>query len=107
MCLAIPGRILDTTERNEVRHGRVNFGGVVRDVCLDFVPEAAVGDYVIVHVGFAISKVDADEAHKTYELLSKMGVLEAELKSEVAGDENGGSADQPRGEAAGSKGQGE
>jgi hydrogenase expression/formation protein HypC len=86
MCLAIPGKILDTREQDHIRHGRVNFGGVVRDVCLDFVPEANVGDYVIVHVGFAISRVDAEEAHKTYELLKEMGVLEAELKSEVAGN---------------------
>jgi len=86
MCLAIPGKILDTAERNRVRYGRVNFGGVVREVCLDFVPEAAAGDYVIVHVGFAISRVDAEEAQRTYELLKSMGVLEAELQSDVPGD---------------------
>jgi len=104
MCLAIPGKILDTREQNQIRHGRVNFGGVVRDVCLDFVPEANVGHYVIVHVGFAISKVDAQEAQKTYELLNKMGLLDAELKSEVAGDdEPGQSPEQAQAEAAGSR----
>jgi len=102
MCLAIPGRILDATEQNHIRHGRVNFGGVVRDVCLDFVPEAAVGDYVIVHVGFAISRVDAEEAYKTYELLKKMGLLESELKSEVADDPE---AEDVHSKAAGSRGQ--
>lgn len=79
MCLAIPGRILNSTENKGVRYGRVNFGGIVREVCLEFVPEAAVGDYVVVHVGFAISRVDAEEAQRTYELLEKMGMLEAEL----------------------------
>jgi|SRR5579863_8515524 len=82
MCLAIPGRILNSTESNGVRYGRVNFGGIVREVCLEFVPEAAVGDYVIVHVGFAISRVDAEEAQRTYALLEKMGMLEAELGPE-------------------------
>jgi hydrogenase expression/formation protein HypC len=104
MCLAIPGRILEAAEQNHVRHGRVNFGGVIRDVCLDFVPEAEVGDYVIVHVGFAISRVDANEACKTYELLKKMGLLESELKSDVAGDAQPEAA---RSEAAGSRGQSE
>lgn len=79
MCLAVPGRIQDLVESNGVRCGRVNFGGVVREVCLDFVPEASIGDYVIVHVGFAISRVDAEEAQRTYELLETMGVLTGEL----------------------------
>jgi hydrogenase expression/formation protein HypC len=61
------------------RTGRVQFGGTVRQVRLDFVPEAAVGDYVLVHVGFAISKVDEQEAHRTYQLLEEMGALEEEL----------------------------
>jgi len=62
-----------------MRHGRVQFGGIVRAVSLDFVPEAGVGDYVMVHVGFAISKVAADEAERTYQLLEEMGALEEEL----------------------------
>jgi hydrogenase expression/formation protein HypC len=82
MCLAVPGQILDTTQRDHVRYGRVNFGGVVREVCLDFVPEALVGDYVVVHVGFAISCVDAAEASRTYELLKEMGLLEGEFASQ-------------------------
>jgi len=80
MCLAVPGKILEAQERDGMRVGRVQFGGIVREVSLDFVPEAAVGDYVIVHVGFAISRVDAEEAARTYKLLEEMGVLEAELK---------------------------
>jgi hydrogenase expression/formation protein HypC len=62
-----------------LRIGRVQFGGIVRETSLDFVPEAEVGDYVMVHVGFAISKVDAEEAERTYELLEEMGALEGEL----------------------------
>jgi hydrogenase expression/formation protein HypC len=88
MCLAVPGLILDLSDRNGVRYGRVNFGGVVREACLDFVPEAVVGDYVMVHVGFAISRVDAVEAGKTYELLRKMGLLDQELGEE---SDSGGS----------------
>jgi hydrogenase expression/formation protein HypC len=79
MCLAIPGKILQAAEDNGRRLGRVQFGGIVRSVRLDFVPEAAVGDYVMVHVGFAISQVDEAEAQRTYELLREMGALEAEL----------------------------
>jgi hydrogenase expression/formation protein HypC len=79
MCLAIPGKIVDTEERNGCRTGRVRFGGITRQAYLDFVPEAQVGDYVMVHVGFAISKVDAEEAARTYRALESMGLLEAEL----------------------------
>ena len=79
MCLAIPGRVLETEEQDGLRLGRVQFGGIVRAVRLDFVPEASVGDYVVVHVGFAISRVDAAEAERTYQLLEEMGVLEEEF----------------------------
>ena len=72
MCLAVPGKILGTEEREESRLGRVEFGGTVREVCLDLVPEAEVGDYVIVHAGFAISRLDAEEAERTYQLLAEM-----------------------------------
>lgn len=79
MCLAIPGKILNTQVDNGVRLGRVEFGGIVRSACLDFVPEAQPGDYVMVHVGFAISRVDAAEAERTYQALQEIGMLEAEL----------------------------
>ena len=79
MCLAIPGQILEAREIDGLRVGRVQFGGVTRDAYLDYVPEAQVGDYVIVHVGFAISKVDAEEARRTYELLEQMGAIAEEL----------------------------
>lgn len=79
MCLAIPGKVLDTEDRDGLRVGRVQFGGIVRAARLDFVPEANAGDYVMVHVGFAISKVDESEAERTYEILREMGALENEL----------------------------
>ena len=79
MCLAIPGKILSSEDLGFARTGRVQFGGIVRQVRLDFVPEAQAGDYVMVHVGFAISKVDEAEAQRTYELLSEMNLLEQEL----------------------------
>jgi len=82
MCLAIPGKVLEAEESQGMRIGRVQFGGIVRSVRLDFVPEAAVGDYVMVHVGFAISRVDEQEAERTYALLREMGALEAELPPE-------------------------
>ena len=79
MCLAIPGKVLEVAEIGPLRSARVQFGGIVRQVSLNFVPEANLGDYVMVHVGFAISKVDAAEAERTYKLLEEMGALEGEL----------------------------
>ncbi|HXY14600.1 MAG TPA: HypC/HybG/HupF family hydrogenase formation chaperone [Terriglobales bacterium] len=79
MCLAIPGRILEIQEQGSLRSARVQFGGIVRQVSLDFVPEAGIGDYVMVHVGFAISRVDPFEAERTYKLLQEMEMLKEEL----------------------------
>ena len=62
--------------------GRVNFGGVVKRVCLDYVPDVEVGDYTIVHVGFALSKIDQESAEKTLAVFAEMGALEEELASE-------------------------
>lgn len=85
MCLAIPGKILDIAQKDGVRAGRVEFGGIVNQVCLDFVPEAEVGDYVVVHVGFALSRVDREEAERTYQILEAMGLLEGELAPSAQG----------------------
>jgi len=84
MCLAIPGKVVGIVEENGLRIGRVDFGGVIKRVCLDFVPELEVGNYTIVHVGFALSKIDEDEALRTLEVFRQMGVLEEEL---AEGDE--------------------
>lgn len=78
MCLGIPGQIIETDDGGLMRMGKVDFGGVVREVCLAYVPEARVGDYVIVHVGFAISQLDEDEARETLELMADVGILEGE-----------------------------
>ena len=79
MCLGIPGKITDLRETESLRMGTVDFGGVTRDVCLAYVPEAGVGDYVIVHVGFAISHLDEEEAEETLRMLREMGALDEEL----------------------------
>jgi hydrogenase expression/formation protein HypC len=74
MCLGIPGKILDV-RAGDLRTGRVAFGGIVREVCLEYVPEADVGDWVIVHVGFAISRIDEAEAARTLAYLEEMGEM--------------------------------
>ncbi|MDR3774696.1 MAG: HypC/HybG/HupF family hydrogenase formation chaperone [Terracidiphilus sp.] len=79
MCLAIPGKVIEIAEENGLRMGRVDFGGVVKRVCLDYVPNVEVGDYTIVHVGFALQKIDEEEAQKTLAVFREMGVLEEEL----------------------------
>jgi hydrogenase expression/formation protein HypC len=86
MCLAVPGKVLTKENIGGVEVGQVQFGGITRQVSLGFVPEAEVGDYVMVHVGFAISRVDAEEAQRTYELLEQLGALEAELGPEPVPD---------------------
>ena len=79
MCLAVPGKILSIEGQDFARSARVSFGGIVKQVSLAYVPEANVGDYAIVHVGFAISLVDEQEALRTFEYLKQMGEL-AELE---------------------------
>ena len=82
MCLAVPGRILQTSVSNGVRGAQVEFGGIVRQVCLELVPEAEAGDYVMVHVGFAISRVDRAEAERTRRIMESMGWMK-ELEGEA------------------------
>ena len=79
MCLGIPGKIVEIYETDGLKLGKVDFGGVVREACLAYVPEAEIGNYTIVHVGFALNLIDEDEAQKTLELLSEIGALEEEL----------------------------
>ena len=80
MCLAVPGKIISITgDEPLTRVGKVNFGGIVKQVCLEYTPEANAGDYVLVHVGFALGKVDEEEAARTYKLLEEMEQL-AELE---------------------------
>ena len=78
MCLGVPGQVLEVADDTiGMPMARVSFGGIVKDVCLAYVPEAEVGDYVLVHVGFALSRVDEEEARRAWELLQETAELEA------------------------------
>jgi hydrogenase expression/formation protein HypC len=82
MCLAIPGKVVDTFEQRGLRMAKVQFGGIVREACLEYVSETQIGEYVLVHVGFAISRVDEAEAERTYRALMDLDQL-TELESPV------------------------
>ncbi len=75
MCLGIPGKVVEVHEQAGLKMGRVDFGGVRKEACLTYTPDVSIGDYVIVHVGFAISRVDEAEALRTLEMLGSMGDL--------------------------------
>ncbi len=75
MCLAIPGKLIELSEVDGVKMGKANFGGIVKQVCLQYTPDVVLGDYVMVHVGFSLSKVNWEEAERTYQLLSDMKQL--------------------------------
>jgi len=75
MCLAVPGRVVEITGSADLPMARVDFSGVVRQACLAYLPEARVGDYVLVHVGFAISRIDEQAARETLEALAQIGEL--------------------------------
>ena len=81
MCLGIPGKVIQTYVEHDVLMGKVDFGGVSKKVCLEHVSDVAVGQYVIVHVGFALSKIDEVEAHRVFEFLERMNELD-ELKAQ-------------------------
>ena len=86
MCLAVPGLVESIPAEHGTQMGRVNFGGVVKDVCLAYLPDIAVGDYTLVHVGFAISKIDEASALATLQTFEDLGLLEQSLE-ELRGDE--------------------
>ncbi len=73
MCLGIPGEVVEIHRQKGLLFGRVRFGGITRTICLEYVPDAKVGEFVVVHVGFAISKIDAEEAMRSYEVLEELG----------------------------------
>ena len=95
MCLAIPGKLLEIQQDAKgVRMGKANFGGIIKQVCLEYTPQAKNGDYVLVHVGFALSTVDQEEAERTYQALRDMEQL-GELQTpdvDPGPAKNGGSA---------------
>jgi hydrogenase expression/formation protein HypC len=82
MCLGVPGKITEIYESNGLKMGRIDFGGTQREACLAYVPDAAVGDYTVIHVGFAISLISEAEANATLELLRDIANLEEELGPE-------------------------
>lgn len=78
MCLGIPGKVIELYETNGIKMGKVDFGGAIREACLEYLPDIQVGDYTIVHVGFGISQVDEQEAMETMEMLREMEMLAGE-----------------------------
>ena len=84
MCLGVPGKIVETYKKDGLHMAKVDFGGIFREACLDYVPEAKVGEYCIIHVGFAISLLSETEALETLELLRQIGAIEEELGPETA-----------------------
>ncbi|HEX9122313.1 MAG TPA: HypC/HybG/HupF family hydrogenase formation chaperone [Actinomycetota bacterium] len=76
MCLGVPGKVVEVFEEEGIRMGTVDFGGIRRKACLEYAPEVGLGGFVVIHVGFAISVVDEEEAARSYELLAEMGNLE-------------------------------
>lgn len=79
MCLGIPGKVVDVRDDRGTRMATVDFGGVTKDICLVYVPEAEVGDYTIVHAGFAITRLDETAALQTLQLMSELGMVDEEL----------------------------
>ena len=86
MCLGIPGKIIEAYETDGLRMGKVDFEGVIRESCLAYVPEAKVGDYILVHVGFALNTISEAEAQETLKLLRAIADLDEELNPERLND---------------------
>ncbi|MEU2451313.1 MULTISPECIES: HypC/HybG/HupF family hydrogenase formation chaperone [unclassified Streptomyces] len=105
MCLAVPGRVLDIGEKDGTRMATVDFGGVQKEVCLEYLPDLQVGEYAIVHVGFALQRLDEESAKQTLELFAQLGMLQEEFgdpweQAAAAGGEPWPFADDPDPEAA-------
>jgi hydrogenase expression/formation protein HypC len=87
MCLGVPGKIIEIYERDGLQMGRIDFGGIVKEACLAYVPEAQVGDYTLIHVGFALNLIDEQEALETLDLLREIDLLGEELGIEMPAGE--------------------
>lgn len=83
MCLGVPGKIVEVFENNGLKMAKVDFGGIFREACLDYVPDAKIGEYCLIHVGFAISVLSEAEAMETLDLLKQISALEEELGPET------------------------
>jgi hydrogenase expression/formation protein HypC len=81
MCLGVPGKVAEVYREHDLLMGRVDFGGVIKRVCLEYVPEIAVGEYALIHVGFALTRLDEAEANRVFALLAEVGDLD-ELQAE-------------------------
>jgi hydrogenase expression/formation protein HypC len=81
MCLSIPGRLTETFQDGDMRMGKVAFGGIAKTICLEHVPEAVPGDYVLVHVGFALARIDEEEAARIFAFLETFEPMDSELES--------------------------
>lgn len=79
MCLGIPGKIIEIYQKNSLRMAKIDFGGIIKEACLEYEPEAKVGNYALIHVGFAISLMDEDEAQETLKLINDV----AEFGNEI------------------------
>ena len=82
MCLAIPGQVCEIFENHGALMGKVNFGGITKTVCLEYVPDIAIGEYTIVHVGFALNRIDEESARQTLKMFEDLGMLSEELGPE-------------------------
>ncbi|MFD3873299.1 HypC/HybG/HupF family hydrogenase formation chaperone [Streptomyces sp. NPDC058623] len=93
MCLAVPGRVLEIAEKDGTRMATVDFGGVRKEVCLEYLPDLRVGEYAIVHVGFALQRLDEESARQTLELFEQLGMLQEEFGDpwEMAAEAGGAS----------------
>jgi hydrogenase expression/formation protein HypC len=86
MCLAVPGRVIEIFEQNGLKMGRIDYSGTINRICMEYVPEAEVGSYVIVHAGFAISVLDEEEAQKTFKIWNELlAASEADAVSTIRG----------------------
>jgi hydrogenase expression/formation protein HypC len=79
MCLGIPGKITDIYQKDSLRMAKIDFGGIIKEACLEYTPEASVGDYALIHVGFAISLMDEEEAQETLKLIREVIEIENEI----------------------------
>ena len=84
MCLGIPGKVIEIFERDGAHMGKADFDGIVKEICLEYLPEIEIGDYAIVHVGFAITRLDEESAMETLVLMKQMGMLKLELDPDAA-----------------------
>jgi len=79
MCLAIPGKLTEIYQKDSLRMAKIDFGGISKEICLEYTPEAKIGDYALIHVGFAISLMDEDEAQETLKLIREVSEIESEI----------------------------